>query len=499
MSRIAAYILTIESIAERKSSAEALQQNLQAFSGLEKVLIVPAIYWRDFALAADFMARNPQFRFTQEYLARCKLGQLCTTLSHIKMWQMLLASDADGALFFEDDIYISDPEIFQQVLDEIPRHPEIDFLRIHQYKKYRVEIGASPDPGLFAADPSFWGLATYYLSRNGAEKLLQRYESIDDHVDMIIPRMGQDSSLNVRTVKPVVVEHQAFSGPAEDLLNRHPKEMQAEKLQQAASTIWISPLLYDERELHGQISGMAGNVKELRENGHTTLRGVFKPATVLACRELILKNRALLKNTRPSSSALHLAGFHRFPELESLHTQLASNPVVSRLFEHLLADTSMQTIGLSDITINRSQPWHKDLLRGTFSAYLQGQDLREDICWGENGGGVYKVLFYLQSGSSLKVIRGSHKVPIPLQSDRSSEPDEQALVEALSVTAGDVVIMDIRMSHRGASEEVYAGGQYDDDPRMLISTALGAANGPLTRAMEVGNFHRMLDWMERNP
>jgi len=499
MSRIEAYILTIESITERKEVAKALQRDLQAYSGLKTAQIVPAIYWQDEDAALEFLARNPQINFTQEYLARCKVGQLCATLSHISMWKMLLASDSDGALFFEDDIYISDPEIFQQVLDEIPRHPEIDFLRIHQYKKYRAEIVASPDPGLFVEDPSFWGLATYYLSRNGAEKLLQRYESVDDHVDMIIPRMGHDGSLYVRTVKPVVVEHQAFAGPPEDLLKRHPKELQAEKLQQAASTIWISPLLYDERELHGQISGMAQNVKELRENGHTTLRGVFKPATVLACRELILKNRALFKNTRPSSSALHLAGFHRFPELESLHTQLASNPVVGRLFEHLLPDTSMQTIGLSDITINRSQPWHKDLLRGKFSAFLQDQDLTQDICWGEKGGGVYKVLFYLQSGSSLKVIRGSHEVPIPLQSDRSSEPDEQALVEALPVTPGDVVIMDIRMSHRGASEEVYAGGQYDDDPRILISTAMGASNRPLTRAMEIGNFHRLVDWMERNP
>ncbi|HKX56411.1 MAG TPA: phytanoyl-CoA dioxygenase family protein, partial [Xanthomonadales bacterium] len=401
----------------------------------------------------------------------------------------------DGALIFEDDIYVSDPDTFWQVLEEIPLRPDIDFLRIHQYRKFREEIAAITDAGLFVTDPSLWGFATYYLSRQGAEKLLQRFALIDDHVDMVIPRMGQLGSLNVRTVKPVVVEHQPFNGTAEDLQLRDPKERSFEKLQQAASTIWISPLLLDDRELHGQFSGMDQHVSELQQKGYTTLHGVFDAATVENCRQQILQNLQAFRNTRPSSSALHLAGFHRFPELESLHNQLVANPVIKRLFEHLLGGTAMQTIGLSDITINRSQCWHKDLLRGKFSSYLQDGE----ICWGEKGGGVYKVLFYLQSGSSLKVIRGSHRVPIPLQDDHSSEPDEDAPVEAIPVTAGDIVIMDIRMSHRGASEEVYASGKYDDDPRMLISTAMGAVDRPLTRAMEVGNFQRLVDWMERNP
>jgi hypothetical protein len=260
--------------------------------------------------------------------------------------------------------------------------------------------------------------------------------------------------------------------------------------------VWPSPLLLDDRELHGRISGMAEkHVTELQEKGYTTLKGVFSAAAVMECRQQILQNLALFKNTRPSSSALHLAGFHRFPELENLHAQLASNKAIRRFFDYLLSGTAIQTIGLSDITINRSQCWHKDLLRGQFSTFLEDQEM----CWGENGGGVYKVLFYLQPGNSLKVIRGSHRVPIPLHHDGYSEPDEHAPVEPIPVTPGDVVIMDIRMSHRGAAEEVYASGQYDHDPRILISTAVGASNRVLTRAMEIGNFHRLVAWMERKP
>jgi hypothetical protein len=52
--------------------------------------------------------------------------------------------------------------------------------------------------------------------------------------------------------------------------------------------------------------------------------------------------------------------------------------------------------------------------------------------------------------------------------------------------------MDIRCSHCGADEAVYAAGQWDENPRILVSTALGAMNGNLTRAMERGNFHRLI-------
>jgi DNA-binding NtrC family response regulator len=97
------------------------------------------------------------------------------------------------------------------------------------------------------------------------------------------------------------------------------------------------------------------------------------------------------------------------------------------------------------------------------------------------------------------VIRGSHLAPISLENDAYAKPAADATVETIPVEVGDIVIMDIRMSHRGGSEAVYATGQYDDDPPILVSTAMGGIHQPLTRAMEIGNFHRLVDWMERNP
>mgnify|MGYP001101244964 CR=1 FL=1 len=60
--------------------------------------------------------------------------------------------------------------------------------------------------------------------------------------------------------------------------------------------------------------------------------------------------------------------------------------------------------------------------------------------------------------------------------------------------AGDVILMDIRLPHRGSSEQELRGVDYRRPPKILVSTVLGAVSKPLTRAMEAGNFERLRDW-----
>lgn len=133
-------------------------------------------------------------------------------------------------------------------------------------------------------------------------------------------------------------------------------------------------------------------------------------------------------------------------------------------------------------------------MRGNYSHFIDGC-----LNWDEDGNHVYKVLLYLQDGASLRYIKGSHLNPISLEHDYLTEPTQNSTVIPVRVTAGDVVIMDIRCSHRGADESVYASGDWDDNPRILVSTVLGAADCPLTNAMEIGKFHRLQDWMKRYP
>jgi hypothetical protein len=234
------------------------------------------------------------------------------------------------------------------------------------------------------------------------------------------------------------------------------------------------------------------NLDELRRDGITNLEGVFDREIVDRAREQVMEHCSLYKNTRPTASSRHLASFHRYPKLESLHSLLASNKKVLNFMKLVFGGKQARSIGLSDITINRSQHWHKDLLRGKYEPYLNGVDI-----WGGECAEVYKLLMYLQDGASLKIIRGSHRMPVSLENDEYAEPDDNADVIETSFKAGDVVVMDIRTSHRGSTEEVFLSGAYDADPKILISTALGVDGGKLTDAMELGNARRLMDWQER--
>jgi len=131
-------------------------------------------------------------------------------------------------------------------------------------------------------------------------------------------------------------------------------------------------------------------------------------------------------------------------------------------------------------------------LRGEYAAYLKGVDI-----WDCEFPGVYKLLMYLQDGRSLKIVRGSHRVPQLLESDKYAEPSNDTDVVDVSFKAGDVVVMDIRTSHRGSTEEVFLSGAYDNDPKILVSTALGVDGGKLTHAMEFGNARRLMDWQDQ--
>jgi hypothetical protein len=235
-------------------------------------------------------------------------------------------------------------------------------------------------------------------------------------------------------------------------------------------------------------SEIARHSRQLLERGFTVLEGV-SPDEVQDARTCVVENAHLLRNTRPNPSSGHLAGFHRYPDVEPLHALVSSNPLVLEIFEQATGCSLVRSIGLSDITVNRSQQWHVDLLRGKYRHHLT-----PEACWGDDGGGVYKVLLYLQSGATLRVLPGTHKKAVPLDDDSKSEPLNPADIEAVEVAAGGIVLMDIRLRHRGSTEAELSNGEFVRNPKILVSTVLGGDRKPLTEAMERGNLERLLDW-----
>lgn len=233
------------------------------------------------------------------------------------------------------------------------------------------------------------------------------------------------------------------------------------------------------------------NHAELAEHGVTVLQSIFDPAAITEIRQTVLLNRGLLKNTRKARSAGHLAGFHRFAVFEPLHVALSCNPrILATLSATVQGD--VQTIGLSDITVNRSQGWHRDLLRGAYRSYLD-----EELVWSQAVGVLFKALLYLQDSTSLKLVANSHRCRCCLDSDAQSAPQPHDSITTPRVRAGDVVLLDLRMSHCGCSDEFFETAAVEEHPKILVSTVFGAVASPLTLQMELGNAVRQSDWMNR--
>ena len=150
---LAAYVLVIESLEERVADARELTESLESLGVAKEVAIVPAIYWKDEESVIGYLTRFPEHTFSESYLCKCLMGQLATTLSHISVWRRLLESGHEGALVFEDDMYISDTSQFLDVVAEMQQRRELEWARIHLHKKYRDQVMQLRDGGLLVDDP----------------------------------------------------------------------------------------------------------------------------------------------------------------------------------------------------------------------------------------------------------------------------------------------------------------------------------------------------------
>lgn len=231
----------------------------------------------------------------------------------------------------------------------------------------------------------------------------------------------------------------------------------------------------------------------LADKGFCVVPRVFDAPIIDQMRRTILGNVGMMSNTRPTETARHLAGFHRFPCFEAIHAAIATDVQVRRILDSVYRDCQMIALGLSDITINRSQPWHTDLLRGDYAKYLTSE-----ICWEIAEPPCLKALVYLQDGASLHAIAGSHRQPIALSDDRNAVPADGAEIEPIKAEAGDVILMDIRTVHRGATEAEMAAKGLGADGKILISTVFGDRYSRLAQAMQKGNAERTVDWDMRN-
>lgn len=228
---------------------------------------------------------------------------------------------------------------------------------------------------------------------------------------------------------------------------------------------------------------------KLTSLGYCVLPNAFDEQTLLDLRRIVTVNRENMPNTRKSAYARHVAGFERFSEFENLFSLIDSNTALNDFFRSHFGHSKYSSFGLSDITVNRSQHWHTDLLRGKFAHHLEGID-----AWSSEVGSCIKALFYLQDGRSLKVVPKSHLAKTPLDDRLLEKRVTGEKVEQIAVTAGDIVMMDIRCLHRGSTEEAMGNPSLAENPKILVSNVYSEDHSSLRAAMSAGNQERQRAW-----
>jgi len=229
--------------------------------------------------------------------------------------------------------------------------------------------------------------------------------------------------------------------------------------------------------------------RQLNEQGYCILPGLFSRSTIESFREVVLAHKHLMGQTRNNVQSFHLAGFDRFAPLQALHCEIAASPGLQNVLRAFFAPSDFHTIGLTDITINRSQHWHTDLLRGRFSHFLDAADP-----WAPAEPACVKALVYLQDGKSLKIVPGSHLAPTPLDDAALEQLAQQREAIALEARAGDIVMIDLRALHRGSTDGEMQAPGLAESPKILVSTVFGSKISAFAAAMQRGNAQRMAEW-----
>ena len=232
---------------------------------------------------------------------------------------------------------------------------------------------------------------------------------------------------------------------------------------------------------------------QLSTSGYCILPNVVDKEALMEMRKIITANLDMMPNTRNSPHSRHMAGFERFSEFEPLFSLIDGNQSLNNFFSVHFGDEKYSSFGLSDITVNRSQHWHTDLLRGQFAHYLDDLDP-----WSPDVGSCVKALVYLQDGKSLKVASGSHLANTPLDDKLLEQLVPKMQVDHVEVAAGDIVMMDIRSLHRGPTETEMAAGSLANNPKILVSNVYAETSSALGKAMKVGNDHRLDEWCHRH-
>lgn len=128
--------------------------------------------------------------------------QIGVYLSHYELWKMVLLSPNKISLILEDDaLLICDMPQLEAFARHIPDDADLFFINHRQNKTRPVSLYASKFTG------RFWGLTAYFITRKGAEKLVNLMLPIHKSADEAINGLSKSGAITCYcSRKELVVE-----------------------------------------------------------------------------------------------------------------------------------------------------------------------------------------------------------------------------------------------------------------------------------------------------
>ncbi len=132
-------------------------------------------------------------------------GEIFVYSSHRKAWQTFLDSDEDVALIAEDDLEITDPEAFKDIMQSAIAPDKWDILKLFDYRPKKA-VNSEDWRGKTLVDYKYpaSGCVAYLITRSAARKLLSRskiYRPVDEDFSFC-----WEFGLCVRSVSPNIVD-----------------------------------------------------------------------------------------------------------------------------------------------------------------------------------------------------------------------------------------------------------------------------------------------------
>lgn len=160
------------------------------------------------SLHTQYLLANPEYRCSHQQLNT--MGAIGCYLSHVKCWKELLKTTYPGVIIFEDDLnFIPNfKEEFEMAIHYMPIECDVfsfgyvTLTDVHSNFSKPVETHKT----------KFYGTQAYYITRQGATKLLTKAFPIEMHVDAYMSMMNYFGDICIYFTQRTLVTQENITG-----------------------------------------------------------------------------------------------------------------------------------------------------------------------------------------------------------------------------------------------------------------------------------------------